>query len=306
MQITKNACAAASRPRPNLLAGLGLVAGLCVGVSAASASPISLGEAVNYAVLAGPYVEFSYNGPGDIQGDVAIGSHGHINWASPAQIHGTVFEDSNVSGPNSGVTPTGGFQSRNLSQAISDAQAAAAAVHAATPTASVPGGTVNITNPAHNVTVLGGAGENFLSLSGLKISNGSLTLNAPTGAKFFVDVTGDFTLSGSSSILLGGGLTPSDVLFNLAGLGSSLSITGSGTFGGTLMALSRDVAVHDINFDGALIAAFGSATKTYKIADTSGFDIVNKPFAPVPVPAALPLMGSALAALGLVRRKRTA
>src|SRR5260221_14154527 len=85
------------------------VFGFLFSAPTASAGPVSLGQAANYALFAGHYINtVSLSGSSGISGNVAVGSNGVINWASPATITGTVYEASGVSGSNSGVNPTGG------------------------------------------------------------------------------------------------------------------------------------------------------------------------------------------------------
>src|SRR4029077_6604403 len=62
------------------------------------------------------------------------------------------------------------------------------------------------------------AGKYVMNLSNFVLSGGStLTLNGAAGSAFVLNITGKFDISGASQIKLTGGLTPSDVLFNVRG-----------------------------------------------------------------------------------------
>ena len=90
-----------------------------------------------------------------------------------------------------------------------------------------------------------------MSLSNFVLSGGStLTLNGAAGSAFVVNITGKFDISGASRILLTGGLTPSDVLFNVRGNNSTFSISGNSIFNGTLLAYNSSGAQRTLNISG--------------------------------------------------------
>jgi hypothetical protein len=64
--------------------------------------------------------------------------------------------------------------------------------------------------------VMGGGGKNG--------NGGTLTLNGAAGSAFVLNISGAFSLGGKAKILLTGGLTVSDVLFNVTGGNSTFSI----------------------------------------------------------------------------------
>jgi hypothetical protein len=285
-----------------------------------SAGLVSLGSAYGYALFVGPYANtFSLNGPSIIFGDpdhdttngrfgdVAMAINGKYNFASPAIIHGALRIDTGVTGSNSGVVIDDGIQPMNLSQAVLDAQnAAAAAQGLANVGATVPGNTIVVTNPSNAVTINALPGNNVLHLTDINLNNGNLTLHGGPNDFMVLDVSGKFIVNGSASILLTGGIGISNVLFNVTGTGQDVSITGStsSTVGGNLMALSRNITLHDKSMTGEVIGAFGSPSTSYQVSITSGFQLN------VPEPSSCVLAGSAL--LGLLalahrlRHKRTA
>jgi len=278
------------------------ILGSCVVVSAillpgrlAGAGTITLGEAANYALLTSGGGGFSFNGPGAINGDVGIGVGGKYNFASPAVINGTMFLGTGVTGTNSGVTISGGIQtsatiSANLTQAISDANTAATNAAALTATGTVPGNTIVVTNPSNSVTFNGSAGQNVLDVTDINLNNGNFTINGTSSETFIINVSGKFIDNGSASILLTGGVTAADVLFNIEGTGQDVAITGNaGTVeNGTILAPSRNISIHDQTLNGAVIGAFGMS---FSIQDTSGFTLNGPPTQPPfggPTPTPLP------------------
>ena len=92
-------------------------------------------------------------------------------------------------------------------------------------------------------------------------NGGTLTLNGAAGSAFVLNISGAFSLGGNAKILLTGGLTVSDVLFNVTGSNSTFSIGGNALFNGTLLAYNSSGAQrtltiigHDTLINGELIA----------------------------------------------------
>jgi hypothetical protein len=84
-----------------------------------------------------------------------------------------------------------------------------------------------ISNPSQNITITGGTGINVLNIKNTAISSGTVTFNAPHGGSFIMNVSGSFALSGTSRIVLAGGITASDVLYNFVGSGGVAMSGGS-------------------------------------------------------------------------------
>ena len=100
------------------------------------------------------------------------------------------------------------------------------------------------------MTIMGGLKTNVLNLANLVITNGTLTLSAPRGGEFIINISRKFSLSGGSKILLGGGLTPYAVLFNVTGAGDKVALTGGTTNGvpntkisGIILAPEREISL---------------------------------------------------------------
>ena len=260
-----------------------VAASVCLALTprATHADVIDLGAAGNYSVFA--LNQFQYNGPGVINGDVAVG--GGTNFAAPAQINGTVFLNTGV--PQQGnIVPTGGFATVNLGTAISDATNEAAALDALSPT-QTPGTIGN------NTTIVGNGGLNVVNVSGIKMTNGTLTLSGSANDIFIINDSGKFS-SSNSSMVLTGGVTANHVLFNVAG---DVSITGGGgdNFFGTILAPSSNVSVHDKTLTGEIIGL--------NISDTSGFKVNGTTAVPGPSPMLASAIFVTLLGLGIMWRQ---
>jgi hypothetical protein len=88
-------------------------------------------------------------------------------------------------------------------------------------------------------------------------------LNGVDGSAFVINVRNNFNISGGSSVILTGGLTPSDVLFNVIGNNAGkkgalpFEISGGSHFSGTLLAYN---------------SASKSGQRAYLITGSSAFD----------------------------------
>lgn len=253
------------------------------GPLSARAATIDLGEAGNYAVFA--IDQFQYNGPGVINGDVAVG--GSTNFASPAKINGTVFLNTGVS-QQGNIVPTGGFVTHDLTQAISDATSASSKLAALAPTQTF--GTIG-----NNTTLVGNGGVNVVNTSSINMSNGNLTLQGSPSDIFIINDSGKFASSNSGMVL--NGVTPNHIVFNIAG---SVAITGGGNnnFDGTILAPNSDVSVHDKTLTGAIVGR--------NVSDTSGFTVNGTRAVPGPSPLAACAALVGILGVGYVWRLRPA
>src|SRR5438270_10810346 len=92
-------------------------------------------------------------------------------------------------------------------------------------------------------------------------NGGTLTLKGAAGSAFVLNISGAFSLGGNARILLTGGLTVSDVLFNITGSNSTFSIGGDALFNGTLLAYNSsgpqrtlEITGHNTQINGELLA----------------------------------------------------
>ena len=79
------------------------------------------------------------------------------------------------------------------------------------------------------------------------------------GTAFVLNVSNNFNITGASRILLTGGLTPSDVLFNVTGnpFGGKFQITGDSLFNGTLLAYNSGGSQRALSANGLNTATNG-------------------------------------------------
>lgn len=80
------------------------------------------------------------------------------------------------------------------------------------------GGAKN-SDPYHQsdpIVINGGAGQNVLNLTDFDVTGTTVTLNAPTGGTFVINVRGKLNLQ-NASLLVGGDLHASDVIVNVVG-----------------------------------------------------------------------------------------
>jgi hypothetical protein len=261
----------------------------------------------NWAILStgnAATTDFALNGPGTTVGSVGVGATGKLSLDSsngdpataivgnvylssgssithPQQVHGSVF--------------TG--QDAVLSQAAADARAAVATfagLPATNPTTSVGNSTG---------TISGTGGVNVLNISGLNLNHGSLTLSAPKGGQFVINDSGQFTLN-SGVIRLAGGLTPSDVVFNITGTGPDVSSSGGlhneSVVNGILLAEDRNIAFApglvngEVISDGSSIHFVSGASVNQALPPT-----VPSPHGPLsaPEPTSVVLLGLGLPVL---------
>jgi len=212
----------------------------------AKPSDIGLAGPDSWAVLGlggnplSSFTEIDMNGPAVVTGNVGVAKVGDIIMTGASVIQGSlslntkgkelVFGNSKVVG---GVNQNPATDAL-LNQAITDALAASGA-------AAKMSATINSVKSIHNsMTINGDAKLNILKLNDLTLSgNQVLTLNAPAGGSFIINVIGGFTMAGNSKIILTGGLKPSDVLFNITGLGWPVSLIEKTTVKGIILAPKR-------------------------------------------------------------------
>jgi hypothetical protein len=186
--------------------------------------------------LAGAYSSMTISGQTTISGDIyrrTTATFSRSGNASNPPQHFSPSIDSDLAG---GITSL-----QNVSN-----QAALLAPTAGSPSSiSLSGG--------HSLTFSNNpfAGKYVMSLSNFVMNGQStLTLNGAAGSAFVLNITGKFSLSGASQILLTGGLTPSDVLFNIRGNNSTFSISGDAVFNGTLLAYNSSGSQRTLNISG--------------------------------------------------------
>jgi len=208
------------------LSAFALAASACLFSSNATASmigPVDLGTAGNFTLLAlkGDIQDSGPTGPdatsGSVVGPIGIASAGNKFQTSGSRIYtGPIYIHTGSTWSSSAIgfpTPQQSAQiDQMLAQASADAFAASnfAASLAATASYGNINSSLSITESA--------AGNYVFDIQSINFSGGkTLTLSAPVGSNFILNITtGSLTLS-PGSIVLSGGLTPDHVLINYLG-----------------------------------------------------------------------------------------
>jgi choice-of-anchor A domain-containing protein len=109
-----------------------------------------------------------------------------------------------------------------------------------------------------NITLSGAPGETVvLNLKSFQMGGAStFTLQGSATTTYIINVRNQFSLAGNASIVLSGGITWNNVLFNVHGKGDDVSLTGNSRFNGILLATSRTVRLRDqAILNGEVVAA---------------------------------------------------
>ena len=196
-----------------------------------------------------------------IMGDIAMaGAYSNLKVSGYGSVSGDRYE--HTTSTETGVPPNAviagsRFSSSTLDsyavQAINSLKNVSTTAAGLTKTSGSPssinmsGGTMNFSNSGNPFN-----GKYVMNLSSLTLNNGAvLNLSGAAGSAFVVNVSGAFSLNNSSQIALSGGLTPSDVLFNVTGNSGAFSILGNSLFQGTLLAYNKSGAQRTLTVDGA-------------------------------------------------------
>ncbi len=191
----------------------GAVSFICGG---ASASPVTLGAATSYGVLVGPNSTFSDTGSFSLTGNLAFGKSDTIdgsgNSNTPNEVYGNVYEDIGVTSDLTNNYLTGSvYTSYSLASAVNAVNAAAASATALSATSgfatAYQNTAISLSSSSITLNAVTSLSENVLDITSLSLNSGTLTLNdnGISGAKFIINVTGAFSLTGSSKIQVTGG-----------------------------------------------------------------------------------------------------
>jgi len=203
------------RPTTLSLAGTAVVTGRVADVGGAASSTVSV------------------SGQARIEGKAWIGTAAKLSQSGKGVVAGGVV--------------SGAAADAKLQQAVSDALAASAL--AASLGATIPGITsINLTSPFQVLTIPGGSGRNVVNLTDLVITSGTLTLQAPAGGTFVINVSRNFSVNGPGGIQVSGGILPLGVLYNITGTGAEVTVSagpadGTSKISGIILAPSRDIYI---------------------------------------------------------------
>jgi hypothetical protein len=241
----------------------------------------SPGQVTGNVALAGDYADVTLSGNGNLAGDIYLKPTGRIYKRDAAAWAG-VSNTSSSTSLNSGVT------------SLKKVSASASIL---SPTSGMPSTLISGpgTNWVFNIGMTGtnttagnsriyyvpssSIGKLTLRLTDFVVSGGSqVTFNGLAGQSAVVNVSNNFNIGGASKVLLTGGLTPSDILFNVTGNNAGktgalpTAITGDSIFNGMLLAYNsagaqRSVAIsgHNTEFTGELVANQALITSGAKV-----------------------------------------
>ena len=228
-----------------------------VGPCPAPPAAFGLGAAGNYTVLglAGGKLVISEGGT-KITGDVGLGSGGTGSLLK-ATIDGKLYLHDNpppAANPDiHGDLTTGGIVHKDMSPEQAAALAANTALAALAPTQTL--GAITTTT-----TISGGPVTNVISLAGVNLVKGTLTISGSASSLFIFNVTGGFNFS-SSKMVLAGGVQANNIIWNFIGPGADIDIFKPGTeASGTFLAPYRNITQDHTTLNGRYIGATGGLT----------------------------------------------
>jgi choice-of-anchor A domain-containing protein len=262
------------------------VAFLLFGVSAIDASPVNLGAASQFAVLATTgTLTTSGGGSNRITGPVGIAGSGqafagNTTFNNTAYIHtGSTFGVSLGSGGQV-IGPGNAQADALLASAVSDANTASTNALSMQPTPNQPdvaaGATVTLNGNTPGQT------SYVYTIANVGM-NATITINAPLGNTVIVNITGSVT---SVTFLATGGIRPQDILYNVT---SPADINIAQNSAGIILAPAATVAINSRNLTGQVIAA--------SITLTGGSSSIISTAPVIPEPSSLSIVAIATAAV---------
>jgi hypothetical protein len=143
-----------------------------------------------------------------------------------------------------------------LAAAVHDAEGAATSFASLTPTPSVQSQFPANGEIRGNLTITGTSGVNVIDLPSLTL-NGNLILDAPAGASFVINDSGNFNLH-KGKISVNGGIGPLDVVFNITNPSATVTTMMPTTVVGILLAPYDAINTMDSSsFTGEVIGGYG-------------------------------------------------
>jgi choice-of-anchor A domain-containing protein len=258
------------------------------------------------------YTNVSLNNS-QVDGNIGVAPKGNISGGTGgASVYGNLDLDTAGTYSYSGsYTFTGTFNQNSATDTLLDnaatsamnAYTAASGDSATSVTCSGTGcSTSTDVNPTNAITFTGTSGINVVNLTNLELNNSAdgLTLSAPAGSVFVINVSGTFSVLNGADIVVAGGLSQQSVLYNVEGTGtavcfssgSSCSGTGSNTANiqGVVLSPYRDISLDGAQVDGELISGNLNLTLNNSTVD-------------LPEPGTLMLLATGLTGL-VIRIKR--
>ena len=193
-----------------------------------------------------------------ISGDIGAAGAGNVSFVGNASDTGVTYYQTGgtVSGRGVNKSAVSG-QNNFLTQGVSDARNASAQAVALQTTLGTPAGApmnLNLTNTSQILHASDGNNDRYvLTIASFSLNNSKLTLDGSgnSNAFFVFNITNTFSFVNASNIMLTGGLTAANVIFNY--LGSSPITLGGGatsTFNGLVLAAGSNYKTSTVNVAG--------------------------------------------------------
>src|SRR5438876_3515272 len=235
-----------------------------------SCANAALGEAQTCAVFALDGATVELTGGSQVDGNACIGADGELTMSGGTLVSGSASLASGAMSSSSGKATVGGGVMNDVDLSAQRDGALGAAADAAAQSC-----TQTFERLRGAQTVSGTGGKNVICVGDVDLSGGArIILSGGTSDTFLLNVTGKFSLSGSSRIQVAGDLQPGGVLYNVEGTGPDVSLSGSGGVDGTVLAPERHVTlsgralVHGQVISGERIALNGGASVQCECAVT--------------------------------------
>jgi hypothetical protein len=277
-----------------------LIMPLVLGLSACPAlAGYSLGDAVNYGVLANPGTgNFQLTSDTHITGNIGVLSS---NMTSTGTNNNIQFSGAIVSGrldlQGSHTNSIGGTATGGVFAGVSDVLTAYNTLQSLSSTEAAQPGTTIVYSGTGGTTLVASTGtpdsngDNVFTTTATALSGGTgglqgtLTVNGTASLYVVIDITGSGNFSWNQQVLLTGGITADHVLFNFTGTGA-MQVSGAhgGVLNGDILALGYSMNMDNVTVDGRV---FGGAGQNFQLV--SGFTL-NQPVN-VPEPSSVALLG---------------
>lgn len=179
-----------------------------------------------------------------VEGDVGIAGTGRITLNNTSKIDGSLsYRTNGVLTKASGATITGGiFKNASTDCALDNGVAQAHyASDYANSLAATPGYPTTIVR--NTSLTLSGSGRVVLKLTDFALSSSAiLTLQGTATTEYVINVSRSFSLANTSKVMLSGGITYDNVVFNVRGTGVA-TLSDSSIFNGILLAPKRNLTM---------------------------------------------------------------
>jgi hypothetical protein len=145
-------------------------------------------------------------------------------------------------------------------------------------------------------------GVNVIAVNNINLGgNNIVTLHGSAGTEFIINDTGDMTLN-SGQILLSGGLTAQDVVFNLSG---KLQTSGGLNNESVITGIVLDTSKNDVHLSPGLIRGELISGGAMEIVSGGQITVPKMPGVPEPSSITLLGLGGGLVFSGLLYRSRS-